>query len=121
MAAVAAKRKTDPACCPPRRGPAPLPARQAAELMGVFKVLANDTRLSMLHALIGHGELCVTSLAGFLGMKPQAVSNQLQRLLDRGIVAYRRQGNNVYYRVVNPCVIDLLDRGLCLVRGACGP
>jgi DNA-binding transcriptional ArsR family regulator len=72
-----------------------------------------------LHALVRHGELCVTGLADVLGMKPQAVSNQLQRLLDRRILAARRQGNSVYYRIVNPCVTDLLDRGLCLVEDRC--
>lgn len=92
---------------------------QAVELMALFKVLANDTRLRMLHALVCHGELCVTGLADVLGMKPQAVSNQLQRLLDRRILGSRRQGNNVYYRIVNPCVTDLLDRGLCLVEDRC--
>jgi ArsR family transcriptional regulator, lead/cadmium/zinc/bismuth-responsive transcriptional repressor len=49
-------------------------------------------------------------------MKPQAVSNQLQRLSDRGIVETRRDGNNVLYRIVDPCVIELIDRGLCLLE-----
>jgi DNA-binding transcriptional ArsR family regulator len=75
--------------------------------------------LRLLHALVCRGEMCVTGLAEVLGMKAQAVSNQLQRLLDRRILAARRQGNNVYYRIVNPCVIDLLDRGLCLVEDGC--
>jgi DNA-binding transcriptional ArsR family regulator len=48
-------------------------------------------------------------------MTPQAVSNQLQRLVDRRILAARRQGNNVFYRVVDPCVTSLLELGLCLV------
>ena len=103
-------------CC--RRPPTDR-AGQAVELMALFKVLANDTRLRMLHALVCHGEMCVTGLADVLGMKPQAVSNQLQRLLDRRILGSRRQGNNVYYRIVNPCVTDLLDRGLCLVEDRC--
>lgn len=93
---------------------------QAVELMTLFKVLANDTRLRLLHALVRHGELGVTGLAAALDLKPQAVSNQLQRLLDRRVLASRRQGNNVYYRIVNSCVTDLLDRGLCLVDERCG-
>ena len=48
----------------------------------MFKVLANDTRLRLLHAVVRAGEICVTDLADSLGMKPQAVSNQLQRLAD---------------------------------------
>jgi len=85
---------------------------------GVFKMLANTTRLRLLHALIRATELCVSDLASELGMKPQAVSNQLQRLNERGIVGNRRNGNQIYYRIVDPCVIDLLDRGLCLSEDA---
>jgi DNA-binding transcriptional ArsR family regulator len=51
-------------------------------------------------------------------LKPQAVSNQLQRLQDRGIVASRREGNVVYYRIVDECFVILLERGLCLVEEA---
>ena len=51
-------------------------------------------------------------------MKPQAISNQLTRLADRGILGYRRNGNNIYYRIVDPCVIEILDHGLCLSEDA---
>ena len=89
---------------------------QAGGLAAVFKVLANDTRLRLLHALVRADELCVTDLAGSLGMKPQAVSNQLQRLSDLGILASRRDGNSIHYRLVDLCVRSLLDQGLCLVE-----
>jgi DNA-binding transcriptional ArsR family regulator len=42
---------------------------------------------------------------------PQAVSDQLQRLADRGIVAARRDDNNIFYRIADPCVNALLDLG----------
>ena len=84
--------------------------------MGLFKVLANDTRLRLLHALARKGELCVTELAEAIDMKPQAVSNQLQRLADRGILGSKRNGIQVHYRIVDPCVVSLLDRGLCLLE-----
>ena len=93
-----------------------LSPEQAGELMRLFKVFANDTRLRLLHALVREGELCVTDLADALGMKPQAVSNQLQRLVDRGILACRRNGSNVYYQVADPCVPVLLERGVCLIE-----
>lgn len=89
---------------------------QAAALMRLFKVFANDTRLRLLHALVREDELCVGDLAEVVGMKPQAVSNQLQRLVDRGIVGSRRNGINIYYRVIDPCVSVLLERGLCLIE-----
>ncbi|HEY7326206.1 MAG TPA: metalloregulator ArsR/SmtB family transcription factor, partial [Gemmataceae bacterium] len=62
---------------------------QAGGLAAVFKVLANDTRLRLLHALVREEELCVTDLAASVGMKPQAVSNQLQRLSDLARFAHR--------------------------------
>jgi DNA-binding transcriptional ArsR family regulator len=89
---------------------------QAGGLAAVFKVLANDTRLRLLHTLVKADELCVTDLAASLGMKPQAVSNQLQRLSDLGILASRRDGNNIHYRLVDLCVRSLLDQGLCLME-----
>ena len=88
---------------------------QGRELGSLFKVLANDSRLRLLHALARSEELCVSDLAAEVGMTPQAVSNQLQRLLDRGILASRRSGNNVLYRIVDPCVTSLLELGLCLI------
>ena len=94
---------------------------QAGGLQAVFKVLANDTRLRLLHALVRADEMCVTDLASSLGMKPQAVSNQLQRLSDLGILASRREGNNMYYRIVNGCVAPLLDLALCLTEDSCCP
>ena len=89
---------------------------EAGGLAVVFKVLANDTRLRLLHALIRANELCVTELAKSVGMKPQAVSNQLQRLSDLGIIASRREGNNIHYRLIDLCVRSLLEKGLCLME-----
>ena len=108
-------RVTSPS--PPRVEQQPLISpEQAAALMRLFKVFANDTRLRLLHALVRDGELCVTDLAVAVDMKPQAVSNQLQRLVDRGILKARRNGTNIYYSFADPCVPVLLERGLCLIE-----
>lgn len=89
---------------------------QAGGMAAVFRVLANDTRLRMLHELIRAKELRVTDLATALGMKPQATSNQLQRLLAVGIVGTRRDSTNIYYRVIDPRVAGMLDLGWCLLE-----
>lgn len=89
---------------------------EADELARLFKMLASDTRLRLLHALERAGEMCVTDLAAELGMAPQAVSNQLQRLSDRRIVSARRAGNRLFYRIADPCVAGFLDLGLCLLE-----
>jgi DNA-binding transcriptional ArsR family regulator len=89
---------------------------QADELVRLYKVLANDTRLRLLHALERAGELSVSELAAEVGMKPQAVSNQLQRLADLRIVASRREGSRLFYRIADPCVTGLIDLGMCLLE-----
>ncbi len=112
-------------CCPPNdpcSSRPPLADRpllsfvEAVKVMALFKMLANDTRIRMLHHIVRSREATVTDLARTLGMKPQAVSNQLLRLSDTGMLASRREGNNVYYRVVNGCVAPLLDLALCLME-----
>lgn len=91
----------------------------ATDLAALFKTFSNSTRLRLLHALVQAGELCVTDLAKMTAMKPQAVSNQLQRLVDRRILDSRRSGNNILYRIVDPRVRVLLEHGLCLLE--CSP
>lgn len=52
--------------------------------------------------------MCVTALIEALGTKPAITSQQLGLMKDRGVLASRRDGNHVYYRVVNPGVIRVL-------------
>ena len=108
-------------CCSPKpdlRHRALLDDGQVGGLRELFKVLANDTRLRILHALVRSEELRVTELAATVGMKPQAVSNQLQRLSATGILGCRRDGNNIFYRITDPCAASLLDTSLCLLEDA---
>lgn len=105
--------------CPPKPDLCARPLlshEQAVALAGVYKILANDTRLRLLHALVREGKLCVSALAEKVGMKPQAVSNQLQRLTDRHILSADRNGNHINYRIIDPCVASLIDRALCLTE-----
>ena len=89
---------------------------ESGELADLFRILANDTRLRLLHALERGGEVSVGELAAALSMTPQAVSNQLQRLADRRIVAARRERTRIYYRIIDPCVAGLLELGICLAE-----
>ena len=68
----------------------------------------------LLHILVREGELAVGEIAEKAGLKTQAVSNQLHRLLDKGVVHFRRNGNEMLYQVVDHCVLELLERGICL-------
>ena len=106
-------------CCPnkPILNERPLITEKTAhEIQALFKLLSNVTRLRMLHALAIDGELNVGDLAQKIGMKPQAVSNQLQKLSDRQILSQRRAGLNIYYSIADSCLNGLLEQGLCLIE-----
>lgn len=124
------QRPVEEPCCPPgdpcsvrtplRERPL-LSFVDAVKVMALFRVLANDTRIRILHHIVRRGEATVTDIAKALGMKPQAVSNQLVRLSDTRMLASRREGNNVFYRVENGCVAPLLDLALCLMQDERNP
>jgi ArsR family transcriptional regulator len=65
----------------------------------LFKALGDETRLRIV-ALLSHGELCVCHLERALGLSQPNVSRQLGILRAAGVVADRRQGNWVYYRLL---------------------
>ncbi len=118
IAGLLMDRKRKPKCCSPKPDIDKrelLTLDEASSLESMFKMLANGTRLRILHALVRENELCVGDIAENIGMKPQAVSNQLIRLSDRGIVDSHRNGLEIRYRIIDPCVVELLDRGWCLV------
>jgi ArsR family transcriptional regulator len=81
------------------------------ELEDLFKVFADATRLRILRALAG-GELCVCDIGAVLGMSQSAVSHQLAVLRAARLVAFRREGKTVYYRLADDHVGLLLEVGL---------
>lgn len=85
------------------------------QLAALFRVLGNDTRLRVLHAIARAGEAAVSEIAAAVESSPQAVSNHLQRMADQQIVATRRDGNRIYYRLIDPCVGGVMELGLCLL------
>ena len=87
-----------------------LDTENAESLSETFKILSNGTRLRILHTLLRTPNASVSEVAEQLEMKPQAISNQLQRLIDKGIV------RSIRYRIVDNCVVSLLDRGWCLTE-----
>ncbi|HET9015874.1 MAG TPA: metalloregulator ArsR/SmtB family transcription factor [Thermomicrobiaceae bacterium] len=86
-----------------------LPVEDARAVARTFGVLADPTRVRLLHALVGQ-ELCVCDLAAVLGMRQPAVSQQLRVLRAQGIVRVRKAGHIAYYALVDDTVVDLLAR-----------
>jgi ArsR family transcriptional regulator len=73
----------------------------------VIKCLGHPLRLRLLEAL-EQGEKTVTELQQHAGTTQAAVSQQLATLRARRIVDNRRDGTNVFYRIIEPKVTAIL-------------
>src|SRR5262245_12521964 len=89
----------------------PLSDDSAAALADTFKVLGDATRVRMLDAL-SRSELCVTDLAGRVGLSESAVSHQLRLLRGARIVRTRRNGRQIFYALDDQHVVKLLAQAL---------
>ena len=65
----------------------------------LFKALADQTRLRCLMLMADEGELCVCELTHALNTIQPMISRHLAQLREVGIVADRRQGQWIYYRL----------------------
>jgi DNA-binding transcriptional ArsR family regulator/rhodanese-related sulfurtransferase len=73
----------------------------------VGKALANGNRLELLE-LLAQGERSVDELAKVSGLSVANTSQHLQILRQSGLVSSRKEGLNVFYRISNDEVIELL-------------
>lgn len=87
-----------------------VPEQSAAEL---FKALAHPTRVAILDVL-RHGEECVCHMEAILGKRQAYISQQLAILRAAQIISDRRDGLNIFYRVVRPEVFAVLDAARAL-------
>ncbi len=74
----------------------------------LFKALSHPTRIAILE-LLRNGEQCVCHLEASLGLRQAYISQQLGVLRKAGLLAKRRDGWNIYYRVLNKEVFAVLD------------
>ena len=79
----------------------------ALELIAArFRALSEPTRLKLLMAL-EDGEKNVTELVGLTGATQTNVSRQLSVLATAGLLARRKSGLSVLYRIADPGIFDL--------------
>jgi len=74
----------------------------------ILKALASESRLKIVNRLAA-GECSVGALTDLVGSDRTTVSKHLAVLRAHGIVADRRDGNVVYYRLLTPCVVNVLS------------
>jgi len=91
-----------------------LSSKDAAQIAALFSVLSDPTRLQVVNALLSapSGELCVCDLAYSLERDDTTISHQLRVLRNQHVVAMRKVGRVVYYRLVDEHIRQLLTMGV---------
>ena len=89
--------------------PHPLPDELAELIARRFRALGEPLRVRILD-LLRDQELSVTALAELLGAGQQNVSKHLAVLVESGMLARRKDGTHVYYRIADEGVFALCEQ-----------
>ncbi len=79
-----------------------------AKTGALFRLISHPTRLKIIQE-IGRGEACVCHLEAQLGLRQAYLSQHLMALRDAGILETQRDGRFIYYRLVNPEILNIIQ------------
>jgi ArsR family transcriptional regulator len=79
------------------------------DLVNLFKLLSDETRLKILQILLHHPEYNVKSICDYVHQSQPAVSHHLALLRNSGVIEYRRDGKNNFYSLVPKRFRELRD------------
>ncbi len=71
----------------------------------IIKAMGHPSRLFIIEEL-GRGERCVLDLTAMIGADVSTVSKHLTVLKQAGIVLDDKRGNQVFYRLRVPCILN---------------
>ena len=71
-----------------------------------FSVLSEPTRLRIMHAIC-ETEKTVSQIVADVGATQTNVSRHLSLMFRAGVLARRKEGNLVYYRVADPSMVEI--------------
>ncbi len=82
---------------------------KAEEVAGLMGVIANPRRLLILCRLAEAGEMNVSRLVEAVGLSQSALSQHLAIMRATGLLATRKEGLNVHYRIADPRALELMQ------------
>ena len=85
-----------------------LPPELRAEMADFYKIMGDNTRISILHAL-SFSEMCVCDISMLLQMNQSTISHQLKALRQTRLVKNRREGKVVYYSLNDSHVQKIIE------------
>ena len=83
--------------------------QRAGEAAQLLKLLANETRLLILCRLVAEREMSAGAIVAAAGLGQSAVSQHLAKLRDDKIVATRRDGQTIHYRIADRNVARIIS------------
>ncbi len=107
-------RGLEPVCAPgahPQREPVEIPDRAFGGAVALFKALSDERRLRTL-AFLSEGEACGSEIAAIFDEPLSTVSHRMKLLETAGLVARRRAGRHVYFRLLDKHVFSLVRDAL---------
>lgn len=78
------------------------------ELSEMFDILSNEVRLCVISNLCFNGEKNVSELQTCSNSSQSNVSQQLAKLRSLGIIESRKVGNEVFYKITDNKVCDVI-------------
>ena len=87
------------------------------DIVTIFKALGDPSRVKIVALLTREPNLCVSDIAHKLEMSVSRVSHHLKLLEHLGFVKHRQEGKQVYHRIEDDCIIDIMARAQEHVRG----
>lgn len=88
--------------------PDPIPDPLVELLAGRLRVIGDQTRIRVLDRL-RHSPASVQELVDAAGTSQQNVSKHMTRLIEHGLVARERDGNEHRYRLIDQTPIEVLE------------
>lgn len=72
-----------------------------------LKAIAHPLRLKIL-CVLGESEICVQDIVEAVGTSQSNISQHLAILRDKGVLQTRKDANRVYYRIIDPRILQLI-------------
>lgn len=80
------------------------------DLAELFKIFGDSTRVKIINVLLDN-ELCVNDISEKIGISQSAVSHQLRILKQSKLVKYRKDGQTIYYSLLDNHVEKIFNLG----------
>jgi ArsR family transcriptional regulator, lead/cadmium/zinc/bismuth-responsive transcriptional repressor len=74
----------------------------------IMNLVGNETRLKILYLIRAEQRVCVCDMSDILGISVSAISQQLRKLKDGGLLKSQKEGQTIFYEI-HPTQGDILQ------------